>query len=212
MSTAAAAALGLNLRLQESGSRSRLEQDPQTQPRRRPRVGDPPEQRPQLSCRCRLGRPTTASTAVVKVLTPICVEKFMQNRDAQANLAALREISSSCNNLSDQTSPRQISVRALAWGSLINAAPAVCRPPRPVRQSPPELGDKLWPQSSKSWQVLKFRDDTRESGEMKTSPRLCKVSSGIHCCELRSKLIRRLRITSIAGSQQANENHQWMRL
>ena len=35
-----------------------------------------------------------ASTAVVTVLTPICVEKFLQNRDAQANLAALREISS----------------------------------------------------------------------------------------------------------------------
>ena len=35
-----------------------------------------------------------ASTAVVAVLTPICVEKFLQNSDAQANLAALREISS----------------------------------------------------------------------------------------------------------------------
>jgi hypothetical protein len=35
-----------------------------------------------------------ASTAVVKVLTPICVEKFMQNGDAQANLAALRNITS----------------------------------------------------------------------------------------------------------------------
>ena len=34
-----------------------------------------------------------ASTAVVAVLTPICVEKFLQNSDAQANLAALREIS-----------------------------------------------------------------------------------------------------------------------
>ena len=34
-----------------------------------------------------------ASTAVVAVLTPICVEKFLQNGDAQANLAALREIS-----------------------------------------------------------------------------------------------------------------------
>jgi thioesterase domain-containing protein len=34
-----------------------------------------------------------ASTAVVTVLTPICVEKFLQNSDAQANLAALREIS-----------------------------------------------------------------------------------------------------------------------
>jgi len=30
----------------------------------------------------------------VTVLTPICVEKFMQNADAQANLAALRKISS----------------------------------------------------------------------------------------------------------------------
>jgi thioesterase domain-containing protein len=35
-----------------------------------------------------------ASTAVVTVLTPICVEKFMQNTDAQANMAALRKISS----------------------------------------------------------------------------------------------------------------------
>ena len=35
-----------------------------------------------------------ASTAVVTVLTPICVEKFMQNADAQANLVALRKISS----------------------------------------------------------------------------------------------------------------------
>ena len=35
-----------------------------------------------------------ASTAVVAVLTPICVEKFLQNSNAQANLAALREISS----------------------------------------------------------------------------------------------------------------------
>jgi len=34
-----------------------------------------------------------ASTAVVAVLTPICVEKFLQNSDAQANLAALRKIS-----------------------------------------------------------------------------------------------------------------------
>ena len=34
-----------------------------------------------------------ANTAVVAVLTPICVEKFLQNGDAQANLAALREIS-----------------------------------------------------------------------------------------------------------------------
>jgi hypothetical protein len=35
-----------------------------------------------------------ASTAVVTVLTPICVEKFMQNGAAQANLVALRKISS----------------------------------------------------------------------------------------------------------------------
>jgi hypothetical protein len=34
-----------------------------------------------------------ASAAVVAVLTPICVEKFLQNSDAKANLAALREIS-----------------------------------------------------------------------------------------------------------------------
>jgi hypothetical protein len=30
----------------------------------------------------------------VAVLTPICVEKFLQNSDAQANLAPLRKISS----------------------------------------------------------------------------------------------------------------------
>ena len=35
-----------------------------------------------------------ASAAVVTVLTPICVEKFMQKGDAQENLAALRKISS----------------------------------------------------------------------------------------------------------------------
>jgi hypothetical protein len=35
-----------------------------------------------------------AGAAVVTVLTPICVEKFLQNSDAQANLAVLREISS----------------------------------------------------------------------------------------------------------------------
>ena len=34
------------------------------------------------------------ATAVVTVLTPICVEKFMQNGDAQEILAALRKITS----------------------------------------------------------------------------------------------------------------------
>ena len=34
-----------------------------------------------------------ASTAVMTVLTPICVEKFMQNGAAKENLAALRMIS-----------------------------------------------------------------------------------------------------------------------
>ena len=34
-----------------------------------------------------------ASTAVVAVLTPICVEKFLRSSDAQANLTALRQIS-----------------------------------------------------------------------------------------------------------------------
>jgi hypothetical protein len=33
------------------------------------------------------------TTSVRAVLTPICVDKFLQNSDAQANLAALREIS-----------------------------------------------------------------------------------------------------------------------
>ena len=36
-----------------------------------------------------------ADTAVVVALTPICVEKFMQNSDAKANLAILQKISSS---------------------------------------------------------------------------------------------------------------------
>ena len=34
-----------------------------------------------------------ANTAVVATLTPICVEKFLQNSDAKANLAALQKIS-----------------------------------------------------------------------------------------------------------------------
>jgi hypothetical protein len=36
-----------------------------------------------------------ADSAVVEILTPICVEKFRQNVDATANLAALKKISSS---------------------------------------------------------------------------------------------------------------------
>jgi len=35
-----------------------------------------------------------ADTAVVVALTPICVEKFLQNSDAKANLAVLQKISS----------------------------------------------------------------------------------------------------------------------
>jgi hypothetical protein len=35
-----------------------------------------------------------ADTAVVAALTPICVEKFLHNSDATANLAALKKISS----------------------------------------------------------------------------------------------------------------------
>jgi hypothetical protein len=35
-----------------------------------------------------------ADTAVVAALTPICVEKFLQNSDAKANLATLQKISS----------------------------------------------------------------------------------------------------------------------
>ena len=42
----------------------------------------------------RRNRQQTISTAVAAVLTPICVEKFLQNSDAHANLAALRKISS----------------------------------------------------------------------------------------------------------------------
>jgi hypothetical protein len=34
-----------------------------------------------------------ADSAVLAALTPICVEKFPQNRDAKANLAALQKIS-----------------------------------------------------------------------------------------------------------------------
>ena len=36
-----------------------------------------------------------ADTAVVAAITPICVEKFLQNSDAKANLAVLQKISSS---------------------------------------------------------------------------------------------------------------------
>ena len=36
-----------------------------------------------------------ADTAVVAALTPICVEKFLQNSDAKANLAVLQKISNS---------------------------------------------------------------------------------------------------------------------
>jgi hypothetical protein len=35
-----------------------------------------------------------ADTAVVTALTPICVEKFLQNSDAKVNLAILQKISS----------------------------------------------------------------------------------------------------------------------
>jgi hypothetical protein len=35
-----------------------------------------------------------ANTAVLAALTPICVEKFLQNSDAKANLASLQKISS----------------------------------------------------------------------------------------------------------------------
>ena len=35
-----------------------------------------------------------ANTAVLAALTPICVEKFLQNSDAKANLADLQKISS----------------------------------------------------------------------------------------------------------------------
>jgi alpha/beta superfamily hydrolase len=35
-----------------------------------------------------------ADSAVVAALTPICVEKFLQNGDAKANLAVLQKISS----------------------------------------------------------------------------------------------------------------------
>ena len=35
-----------------------------------------------------------ADTAVVAALTPVCVENFLQNSDAKANLAVLRKISS----------------------------------------------------------------------------------------------------------------------
>jgi hypothetical protein len=35
-----------------------------------------------------------AETAVVAALTPICVEKFLQNSDAKANLAVLKKFTS----------------------------------------------------------------------------------------------------------------------
>ena len=36
-----------------------------------------------------------ADTAIVAALTPVCVEKFLQNSDAKANLAVLQKISTS---------------------------------------------------------------------------------------------------------------------
>ncbi len=36
-----------------------------------------------------------ADSAVVAILTPICVDKFQQNGDSTANLSALKKISSS---------------------------------------------------------------------------------------------------------------------
>jgi hypothetical protein len=36
-----------------------------------------------------------ANTAVVAALTPICVEKFLQNSDAKVNLAVLQKMSTS---------------------------------------------------------------------------------------------------------------------
>ena len=36
-----------------------------------------------------------ADTAVVAALTPVCVEKFLQNSDAKANLAVLQKMSTS---------------------------------------------------------------------------------------------------------------------
>jgi hypothetical protein len=36
----------------------------------------------------------SANSAVVAALAPICVEKFLQNSDAKANLAVLQKISS----------------------------------------------------------------------------------------------------------------------
>ena len=38
---------------------------------------------------------TTANTAVVQALTPVCVDKFMRAADAQVSLAALKAIDSS---------------------------------------------------------------------------------------------------------------------
>ena len=35
-----------------------------------------------------------ADTAIVAALTPVCVEKFLQNSDAQANLAVIKKIPS----------------------------------------------------------------------------------------------------------------------
>ena len=66
-----------------------------------------------------------ARSAVVKVLTPICVEKFMQNGDAQANLAALRNITS------ELATRRLLGERRLgdtAWGYLsrLRAWEGVC--------------------------------------------------------------------------------------
>ena len=61
--------------------------------RRRRIIIDTPSQGVRSSIQAESGE--RADTAVVSALTPICVEKFLQNTDAKANLAVLQKISSS---------------------------------------------------------------------------------------------------------------------
>ena len=60
-----------------------------------------------------------ADTAVVAALTPVCVEKFLQNSDAQANSAALQKIS---------TFWEQGPLRGEGWlGDRLQLGQGVCR-------------------------------------------------------------------------------------
>ncbi len=70
-----------------------------------------------------------ADTAVVAALTPVCVEKFLQNSDAQANLAALQKIS---------TFWEQGRLRGEGWlGDRLQLGQGVCREVAPSQNCSP---------------------------------------------------------------------------